>query len=198
MFIICSCTATNTPDIHETSLTDNDGEKLVEIQALNAPYSFNSFEDYEQHEKRTKANAASCYYTPSSLPPDYELAHITKRDDVYVMIEYSLSVQTVSDNELSEYDAERLQTLICRYSLYPDGQKALEDDFISNGYEAIEYEGQTYYRWDEHAENNPEKRVIGYEIAFLDEGNLIFMHLPAIDTFENMMKYANVVKTNIV
>lgn len=197
--IVCSCAAANTPDIPDVpdvSGTVNDGAKSEADCVLSEPYSFNSFEDFERHEKEAGAKAVSCYYTPSSLSSDYELAHITKRDDVYVSVEYSLSAGALSDDELNGYDAERLQTLICECSPYPAGQNAPED-FINNGYEAIEYEGKTYYRWDEHAENDPEKRAIGYEIVFPEDGNLIFMHLPAVDTFENMMKYADVVKVNI-
>jgi len=164
---------------------------------LSSMYVFKSFEEFEKHERNAGANAVSYYYIPSALSSDYELARITKRDKGYVMIEYSVDPNAVSLGELSGYDAERLQTLICKYSLFEDGEKALKLNFIDKGYEAVEFEGKTYYRWDEYAENNPEKQIIGYEIAFLVDGELIFMHLPAVDTFENMMNYAKVTRINI-
>lgn len=167
-------------------------------EALSAPYLFASFEDFEKHEKGTGENAELFYYIPSALTQNYELSQITKRDDVYVMMEYTLSSnQALSAEKLSEYDAERLSTLIFRYSLYSVTQEDLEESFIRNGYEPIEYEGKVYYCWDEYAENNPDKQIIGYEIAFLEDGRLFFMHLPAVDTFENMMKFTNIVKVNI-
>lgn len=195
--IVVSMLRGDDTDIIRNPGTTADTGTIGNPNTLTSTFVFESFEAFEQHERNAGEKAVSYYYVPSSLSSDYELAQITKRDDVYVMVEYSVSSHPVSNEKLNEYDAGRLQTLICRYSLYSDGRKALEEEFVSKGYEAIEYEGKTYYRWDEHAENNPEKQVIGYEIAFLADGKLIFMHLPAVDTFENMMKCANVVKVDI-
>lgn len=166
------------------------------------PDLFESIKVFEEHEKNAEANAVSFYYVPASVPSGFELTEIAKRDNVYVTVTYSISDAAMSLNNaqeyagLSEYDSSRLQTLICQRFLFPDGQGSLES-FIANGYEPMEYEGRTYYRWDEHAENDPEKRVIGYELAFLEDDSLIFLHLPAIDTFENMMRYAEVAKVEI-
>lgn len=201
LLIICiftvflSSCGVNSPD--EVQDNTKGSQTTGGVQALFASKSFSSFEDFEEHEKSAGDNGVTYYYVPSSLQPDYKLSKISKKDDTYVLIEYSAPWVDLSSENLSEYDRERLQTLICRYSLYADGKKALEENFITQGYKAVEYEGKTYYRSDEHAENDPTKRVIGYEIAFLENGDLIFMHLPAIDTFENMMKYTNLVKVEI-
>ena len=202
--VACSCAAENKSDnLDMTSLLSDTDRSLGEPMPSYAPDLFESIKDFEQHEKKAKTSAVSFYYVPSSIPSDFELTQIAKRNEIYVMVTYSFPDDEESSNDLREYaglnayDSMRLQTLICRCSLYSDGQNALEADFIANGYEPTEYEGKTYYRWDEHAENDPEKRVIGYELAFLDDGNLIFLHLPAIDTFDNMMKYADVVKVDI-
>lgn len=168
-----------------------------------APDLFGSIKEFEEHEKNDKTNAVSFYYVPASVPSGFELTRIAKRENIYVAVTYSISDAAMSSIDAQEYealdsyDSSRLQTLICERSLFPDGHRSLKTDFIANGYEPIEHEGRTYYRWDEHAENDPEKRVIGYELAFLDDDTLIFLHLPAIDTFENMMRYADVVKVEI-
>ena len=165
---------------------------------LFAPGTFTSFEDFEKHEKEAGEKAVKYYYKPSVLTQDYEFSQITKRDDIYVMIEYTLSSnRNVSDEKLSDYDAQRMSTLLCQTSLYPDGKKTLEESFINNGFEEIEYKGKVYYRMDEHADNDPNKQITAYEILFLIDNDLIFMHLPAIDTFENMMKFAQVTKVVI-
>ncbi len=187
---------------HNMTSPLSEGESSAPLPST-APESFESFDDFEEHEKNAKTNAVSFYYVPASVPSGFELTEIAKRNNVYVSVTYSipdtaLSVYDAQENAgLNSYDASRLQTLICERSLSTDGQSTLETSFIANGYEPIEYKGRTYYRWDEHAENDPEKRVIGYELAFLDDGNLIFLHLPAIDTFENMMRYADVAKVEI-
>ena len=170
----------------------NDTETTKPPETLSSGDSFESFEDYEKQEKGTY------YYIPSYLADEYELSRITKKDGVYVMVEYTVSSTKVIPGEgLDEYSIERLSTLICRYSLYPDGKKALEENYINKGYEATTHDGKIYYRLDEHAENDPDKQAIGYEIAFLKDNDLIFKHLPAVDSFENMMKFADVVKVSI-
>ncbi len=193
LIVLCACSLI-TPE--DNPSTGNDTYPPVEL--LEAPLTFDSFSEYERYEKSTKAPSAY-YYVPSSLGEDYQLRQITKRDQVYIMLTYTVSSanKAFSAEKLSEYDSERLQTLICRYSLYNDGEAALKNGFIANGYVPVEYKGKTYYRWDEYAQNDSAKMLIGYEIAFLMDGHLIFMHLPAIDTFESMMKYADVSLVNI-
>ena len=200
--MVCSCAAGNGSDSLDTASPTHETDiEPGEPTFCPAPELFKSFKDFEEHEKAAETNAVSFYYFPSSVPSGFELTQIAKRDDVYVTVTYSVPDAASLNNaqeyaELNEYDSSRLQTLICERSLSPDGQIALED-FTADGYEPMEYDGRTYYRWDEHAENDPEKRAVGYELAFLDDDTLIFLHLPAIDTFENMMRYADVAKVEI-
>ncbi len=153
--------------------------------------TFNTLEEFEKNEKNIKY-----YYIPSVNSDEYKLSKVTKRDNEYVMTEYRMVNPVVADG-LSEYDTERLQTLICRYSLNPNGAELLNNSFIENGYTAVECDGKTYYRLDEHAENNPDKQITGYETAFLQDGQLIYMHIPAVDTFENMIAFAELQKIEI-
>ncbi len=162
-----------------------------------APLTFDSFAAFKQHEKENPDKAVSCYYVPAELPDGYSLSAISKRDGVYVMVEYAIEVDSDATADLSEYDAQRLGTLICRYSLYTDAETALQENFIAKGYKPCDYDGKEYYRWDEHANGDVEQPIIGYEIAFLQEGDLIFLHLPALDSFENMMQLAQVEKITI-
>jgi uncharacterized membrane protein len=162
-----------------------------------APEEYTSFEAFEAHEKSLGEKALSYYYIPGNLTEDYEFSKITKRDSVYVTAIYNVSEsKAVSTENLDGYYAERLGTLICQYYLFDDSNVTLQS-FIENGYEAAEYEGKVYYRRDEHVDGTPDKQTIGYEIAFIEEGKMIYMHLPAVDTFENMMKFADVIKVNI-
>lgn len=192
VLIFAACAKADMSDTSVTSDTSGHAEVLSESQA------FASLEEFENHEKTTGVKAVSHYYTPSALPSDYRLSRVTKRDDAYIMLEYTAPADKVTSSEkLSEYDAERLNTLICRYSPYSDGEKALEESFISKGYKPVELNGKVYYRADEHAEGNADKQIIGYELAFLEDGKLIYMHLPAVDSFENMIKYAYLDKVDI-
>lgn len=190
--VMCACGNGNMDNVTESDTVSVDTPMIQE-----APLVFQSFEAYEQYEQRARSAGSSCYYIPSSVPDEYELIRITKREDVYVMVEYQVPTASLDTEGLDEYALSRLQTLICRYSLYEDGSVALQQTFANNGYQPMEYNGKTYYRWDEYENNDSTKRLIGYEIAFLEDGQLIFMHLPAIDTFENMMKHADVIKVTI-
>lgn len=190
---IVSCITPDMSEHPESLYPDSSSDDLTQP----APGSFASFEEFEQSEKQAGQKALSHYFVPATLSDNYELTQITKRDNVFVMIEFKLTTGAVSSEKLSEYDLERLSTLILRYSLYPDAQKALETNYINKGYKPVEYQGKTYYRWDEHAQNDPERQIIGYEIAFIVENELIFMHLPAIDSFENLMQYSQLEKVII-
>ena len=196
IFIVISLTSCTTPGTSNPAMPpyhDSSSDDLTQP----APDSYTSFEAFEEAEKQSGEKALPHYFVPATLSDDYQLTQITKRDNVYVMIEYKIASGAVSSEKLSEYDTERLSTLICRYSLYTDAQKALEMNYINKGYEPVEYQGKTYYRWDEHVQNDPEKQILGYEIAFITDGCLIFMHLPAVDTFENMLQYAQLQKVII-
>lgn len=156
-------------------------KKLDELSEPSEIEIFYSVEKFEEHEKE---GGLSYYYLPASVPEGFEFSMIRTRDGVNVSVEYSkLNKDTYS------YAEERLNSIICQYILFEDAEKALDESFVKNGYEPVEYGEKTYYRWDE--------QNIGYEIAFIEDGDLIFMHLPAIDSFENMMKYAGVVKVSI-
>ena len=154
-----------------------------------APLSFDTPEEYEQHE--LAAGTRTAYYIPSSLPDPCRLTRITKREGVYVSVEYNLPPPENAAG-MNDYEVERLSTLFCVTYLTVDGQVALEESFLRNGYAETEYGGEIYYRWDEHMEGDPAKPVIGYELAFLRDGKLIYLHLPATDTFEQMMRFADV------
>ena len=190
VFVLCSCS--NSDLLSDQSLSD---EGVAQPQT--GPMEFQSFEAFEAYENRMRSAENTCYYIPSALTDDYTLARITKREGVYISVAYSVDPSKVQTEGLSGYGAERLLTLICQYSLFEDGSVSLQGNFVSNGFEPIEYQGRTIYRLDEYDGNDPNGRCIGYEIAFLEEGKLIYMHLPAIDTFENMMKFADVVKVEI-
>ncbi len=159
------------------------------------PVTFGSFEDFEAQAKgkATKDSSEGCYYVPSKLPVGFEFTEIRMREDIYITVDYRLKSDDISVKQTDSYAEERLNTLICQYSLYSDGEAALKNTYIPNGFEPFEYKGKTYYRFDEILDG----KTFGYELVFLEEGHLIYLHLPAIDTFENMMTYAEVKKVEI-
>lgn len=185
---ISSCTGNDT-----TTTTTDTGNDPTQI----APESYASFEAFEQHEKGLGEKSLSNYFVPASLSDEYKLSKITKRENVYVAVHYKVTEKISSSEKLNSYELERLSTLICQYELFTtDPQYTIEKSYIANGYKAFEHEGKTYYRHDEYSTDNPD-RLLGYGIVFTVDDCLIYMHLPAIDTFENMMQLANLQKVTI-
>ena len=180
---------------HSTKTEENNVTTQLSQPQL-APLTFRSFEEYEQYEQKAKSNATG-YYIPASVPENSELLRITKRDGVYVSVTYRVPIDSSLADRLSGYNLERMQTLTCCYYLFEDGNIALQNSFIPSGFNPIEYHGKTYYYMEEYAIDTAENLQIGHEIVFLENGQLIYMHLPAPDTFENMMKYADVVMVKL-
>jgi hypothetical protein len=192
---ISSCTGndTTTTTSKDPTPTTNPNDTPIQL----APELFASFEAFEQHEKGLGEKALSHYFVPAELSDEYEFFNITKRENVYVAVHYKVTEKISSSEKLNSYELERLSTLICKYELFTtDPQYTIEKSYIKNGYKAFEYKGKTYYRHDEYSTDNPD-RLLGYGIVFTVDDCLIYMHLPAIDTFENMMQFANLQKVTI-
>lgn len=162
-----------------------------------APLEFKSPEEFAKYERQAKTGTVSFYYIPSQLPEGFKLKSISKRDDVYVSVAYTVELPKESTSDLTSYAVERMSTLICQYYLFEDGNVTLQGGFLNNGFREMEYNGRTIYVDEEYDTFGNPKQLIGYEIAFLADGQLVYMHLPALDTFETMMQYANVVKVEL-
>ena len=130
------------------------------------------------------------FFVPPLPAEEYRLLHVSKRDGVYIALSYEVKDPSRVKSNLVGYDKERCGTLICQTYLFEDGNATLES-FLRNGHREVSVDGKTYYLWEEHAGGRSEADLIGYEIVFLRKGRLVFMHLPAIDSFENMMRYAD-------
>ena len=176
------------PTLRDRAETPDDPPAATAAMTF-ALISFDTPEEYAQHE--LAAGTCTAYYIPASLPDSCRLTRITKREGVYVAAEYAVTPPETAV-ELNDYDAERLSTLLCVTYLTTDSRLALEESILRNGFAETEYGGETYYRWDEHMEGDPAKPVIGYELAFLRDGILIYLHLPALDSFEQMIRFADV------
>ena len=150
---------------------------------------YDSIEGFLAAERNIPGYENEIFYVPA-LPSDkYKLIQVSKRDDIYISVLYQVINPPPAKENLSGYDAERRQTLICQTYLFEDSQTTLEG-FLKNGHRQITYNGKTYYLWEEHAGGSFEREIIGYEIVFIRDGKLVFMHLPPADSYENMMQFA--------
>ena len=127
------------------------------------------------------------FFVPDLPPEEYQLVSVSKRDGVYISLLYKVVDPAVSTEPLSAYDAERRTMLICTTYLSQNDMEM----FVKNGFRETVFDGNSYYVWEEHAENDSEKSLNGYEIVFLKDGKRVFMYLPATDSFEKLMRYAD-------
>lgn len=174
----------------------------TEYQPLPLPLYFHSVAEFEAAERNAKSGADTYYYTPSDLPDHITFRQIAKRDNVYIAVEYSVDISEINTASLSHYGIERMSSLVCQLFLYENGSVALQS-YTDRGFSPFEYHGRTLYRYDEYDSEYKDgkattaKQLIGYSVVFLEDGHCIYMHLPAIDTFENMLKYTDLIKVNI-
>lgn len=164
---------------------------------LYAPKEFFSFADFEVYEKTHGEDASECYYIPSALGEDYELYKILRQEKnstynyEYIEVIYKLNGATINEESIIDI---RTKLISCEYSVREYSDKAFEN-YIDNGFEAFEYNGRQIYKINNYTVD--EKTLLSYHVIFLEDGHLVGMFLPAIDTFENMMKYTDVVRVDI-
>ncbi len=148
---------------------------------------YDSIEDFLKAEKQNPDSSGEIFFVPDLPPEQYQLVAVSKREDVYIALLYKVVNHVAETENLSSYDAERRTMLVCQTYLSQNGLEM----FIKNGFRETIYDGKSYYVWEEHAENDPERSLNGFEIVFIQDGKRVFMYLPAIDSFENIMRYAN-------
>ena len=148
---------------------------------------YGSIEDFLEAQKQDPGSAEEVFFVPDLPPEEYQLVSVSKRDGVYISLLYKVVDPAVSTEPLSAYDAERRTMLICTTYLSQNDMEM----FVKNGFRETVFDGNSYYVWEEHAENDSEKSLNGYEIVFLKDGKRVFMYLPATDSFEKLMRYAD-------
>jgi len=162
-----------------------------------APKVFSSFAEFEAYEKTHGEDASDCYYIPSVLGDDYELYKILRQEKnstynyEYIEVKYKLKGAEIDEGSLVDI---RTKLISCEYSVKEYSDKAFEN-YIDNGFEAFEYNGRQIYKINNYTVD--ETTLLSYRVIFLEDGHLVGMFLPAIDTFENMMKYTDVIRVDI-
>ena len=185
----------------ESSLSTEVSTTQAHTQAQNpslyAPKQFTSIEEFVAYEKSLGEAASECYYIPSALCDDYELYSILRQvknptiSYEHITVKYKLKGADIDEG--SNIDL-RTKMISCEYSVREYSDIAFEN-YTKNGFEAFEYGGRQIYKLDIYAADKT--TLLSYRVIFRIDGHLIGMHLPAIDSFENMMKYTDVIRVDI-
>ena len=159
----------------------------IPVEDANNLFFYDSIEAFLEAEKQNPKYGEESFFIPNLPPEEYQLVSVSKREDVYISLLYKVVNPADNTEKLSDYDAERRTILICQTYLSQNGLEM----FIKNGFQETIFDGKSYYIWEEHADNDRERSINGYEIVFIKDGKRVFMYLPATESFENMMRYAD-------
>ena len=181
--------------------TESSSTTIFSTQAQNpslyAPKTFTSIEEFIAYEKSLGEAASECYYIPSALGDDYELYSILRQvknptiSYEHITVKYKLKGADIDEGS---YIDLRTKMISCEYSVREYSDIAFEN-YTNNGFEAFEYGGRQLYKLDIYSVD--ETTLLSYRVIFRIDGHLIGMHIPAIDSFENMMKYTDVIRVDI-
>ncbi len=176
-----------------TSDVPKNADDLPEI--FPSPDYYTSIEDYENQNKQTQArtsvNNDNVYFIPTKVPKGFAFSNIKEREDVYIAVTYTTQGNAATTAP-SSYATERLNSLICQYTISTDPQVTIDQLTQYVGYDqAVTYNDKTYSMLLAVDPSAPET-IVGYDLAFVEDGHVILLHLPAIDTLDNMMEYAEV------
>jgi hypothetical protein len=185
----------------QTAATQTAATQTAATQAqdpsLYVPKEFTSIEEFVAYEKSLGANSSKCYYIPSALGDDYELYSIMRQVKnpviTYEHITVKYKLKGADIDEGSNIDT-RTKIISCEYSVREYSDKAFEN-YANNGFEAFEYGGRQLYKLDIYTADKT--MLLSYRVIFRIDGHLIGMHLPATESFENMMKYTDVIRVDI-
>lgn len=162
-----------------------------------APKVFTGIEEFVAYEKSLGEISSECYYIPSALGDDYELYSILRQEKnptityEHITIKYKLKGADIDEDSFIDL---RTKTISCEYSVREYSDIAFES-YTNNGFESFEYGGRQLYKKDMYSADNT--TLLSYRVIFRIDGHLIGMHLPAIDSFENMVKYTDVIRVGI-
>ena len=189
--------ASGTESSLSTEVSTTQAHTQAQNPSLYAPKQFTSIEEFVAYEKSLGEAASECYYIPSALGDDYELYSIIRQEKnstisyEHITVKYKLKGADIDEG--SNIDL-RTKMISCEYSVREYSDIAFEN-YTKNGFEAFEYGGRQLYKLDIYSVD--ETMLLSYRVIFRIDGHLIGMHIPAIDSFENMMKYTDVIRVDI-
>jgi len=162
-----------------------------------APKVFTSIEEFVAYEKSLGEISSECYYIPSALGDDYELYSILRQEKnptityEHITIKYKFKGADIDEGSYIDLNTKMIS---CEYSVKEYSDIAFEN-YTNNGFEAFEHSGKQIYKKDMYSADDT--TLLSYRVIFRIDGHLIGMHLPAIDSFENMVKYTDVIRVDI-
>ena len=151
--------------------------------------AFNTFQEFEENEKKQN-DGMSAYYVPAVLGAQCSLIGISKREGVYLATSYQVFTQTIHPNANTAYEKELVGSILCTQYLFPVTNETIS--FFQRNFQEIYYNDSLYYYTESRSLDKSD--LLGYEISFIIDQTAFHIHLPAVNSFEEMMQYTKLVK----
>ena len=151
--------------------------------------AFNTFQEFEENEKKQN-DGMSAYYVPAVLGEQCSLIGISKREGVYLATSYQVFTQTIHPNANTAYEKELVGSILCTQYLFPVTNETIS--FFQRNFQEIYYNDSLYYYTESRSLDKSD--LLGYEISFIIDQTAFHIHLPAVNSFEEMMQYTKLVK----
>ncbi len=182
-----------TPDITQS-------ETPAMPSASVSPLYFASHDELVKYQSEVEEHhIADYYYQPVYLVENAEFRTISARPIGYIAVSYSIESELNKKYEKGTYEEYRTSYAVYQRFLFGDPYQILQEGYIDKGYEPVEYDGVTYYYSPEYRFEVKGDSIeftdelIGHSIAYItEEGDRMYIHLPAIAPLEEMIKYAEV------
>lgn len=112
----------------------------------------------------------------------YSLSQIYYRPGTYIAAYYTDDDYVYTD-KYDEMEHERLSTAICEVFLFDNADAALTLNYINYGYKPVIIDGKQYYYKIEYSLNDV---AMGYNLAFVKDDCLMYVHLPYTGIFKEL------------
>ena len=150
---------------------------------------FSTFRELEENEKKLE-NGLTAYYVPAVLGEKCSLIGISKREGVYLATSYQIFTQTMHPDAATAYEKELVGSILCTQYLFSVTEETIS--FFQRNFREINYNGRVCYYSE--SRSTDKSVLLGYEIAFIFDQTAFYMHLPAVNSFEEMMRFTELEK----
>lgn len=164
------------------------GEIMANIAAIQ---SFGSFQEFEENEKN-RENGMTAYYVPALLGEKCRLTGISKREGVYLATSYQVFVETKHPDAVTAYEKETVGSIRCTQYLFSEPNGTIEM-FQRNHFQEMRYGDRVLYYMEERSLRDSSV-LLGYDVVFILDQTAFYIHLPAVNSLEEMLEYTELEK----
>ncbi|MBP5236878.1 MAG: hypothetical protein J6128_05030, partial [Clostridia bacterium] len=153
--------------------------------------TFDTFQELEENEKKQE-NGLTAYYVPAVLGEECSLIGISKREGVYLVTSYQVFTETIHPDAATAYERELVGNVLCTQYLFSEPDGTIEM-FRRNNYQEMQYGGRVIYVKEARSQRD-DSVLLGYEVVFAIDQTAFHIHLPAVNSFEEMLQFTELVK----